>query len=111
MVVTAQGSGHKSLGNLINYEVLAMSKVDPAEDVPNIDLPIKITLNKDIYTVKRSIEFKLEKMIVLSAIRFAMPREKYLKRIDFSSVDYSVLFPQEKNMFSFFNNTPIVSIN
>ena len=86
-----------------------MAKVFPAGDVPNNELPIKITLQKDIYTVRRSIEFKLEKMIVLSGIRFAMPREKYLKKFELSSVDYSVLFPQERNVFSFVNGTPIVS--
>ena len=87
-----------------------MSQILPPEDVPNIELPIKITLKKGIYTIKRSIEFKLEKMMVLSGIRFAMPKDKFLKKFDFSSVDYSVLFPRENNMFMFFNNTPIVSI-
>ena len=86
-----------------------MAESFPAQDVPNVELPIKITLKKDIYTVKRSIEFRLEKMIVLSAIRFAMPRDKYLKRFQFSTVDFSVLFPQEKNYFTFVNETAIVS--
>ena len=105
----AKGAGHKSLGNLTSAETISLVKVNPPQDVPNVDLPIKITLRKDFHTVNRYIEFKLEKMIVLSAIKFAMPKEKFLKTFLFSFVDFSVLFPQEKNTFTFFNQTQIVS--
>ena len=108
-MLLAKGAGHKSIGNLVSIDAISVSKVSPAIDVPNVDLPIKLTLKKDIYTIKRSVEFKLDKMIVLTGIKFAMPKDNYLKKFDFRNVDYSVLYPKEMNMFDYLNNTPIVS--